>query len=262
MYNTVLRTIHSSKDFHMKNMKITVAYDGTNYYGWQKQDGYRTVEGSILRAIDKVMHRDVRLATAGRTDKGVHAYGQVFNFKVADNYTEDNVRRGLNSFLTEDEILITKVEEVDDYFHSRFSAKGKHYRYILNTDRLMHPMYRNYKGNTIHKLDLEKMREGAKLLVGHHDFQSFTNSKPDEPINTMRTIDSLEITQDGDDFIFDIKAESFLRNMVRIIVGTLHEVGRGKRDLVWLENAIKKADRTSAGPTISAAGLYLIEVYY
>ncbi|MDO5018180.1 MAG: tRNA pseudouridine(38-40) synthase TruA [Lagierella massiliensis] len=246
----------------MKNMKVTVSYDGSNYYGWQKQDGYRTVEKSILRAIKIVTKMDVKLATAGRTDKGVHAYGQVFNFFVPNNYTEDNVRRGLNSFLTEDEILITKVEEVSKDFHARFSAKGKYYKYILNNNRFMHPMYRNYKGNTIHNIDLELMRQGAKILIGHHDFQSFTNSKPSEPINTKRTLDSLEIFKEGEDFIFEFKAESFLRNMVRIIVGSLVEIGRGKKDLKWLEDAILKANRKTAGPTISPSGLYLMKVYY
>ncbi len=246
----------------MKNMKVTVAYDGSNYFGWQKQEGYKTVEGQVLRAIKIVTKQDVKLSTAGRTDKGVHAYGQVFNFFVPDNYSPDNIRRGLNSFLVDDEILIVKVEEVSKDFHARFSAKGKYYRYILNNNRLMHPMYRRYKGNTIYELDLEKMRQGAEVLLGHHDFQSFTNSKPDEPINTKRTLDSLTIQQKGHDFIFDFESESFLRNMVRIIVGSLVEVGRSKRDLDWLREALEKADRKAAGPTISPAGLYLMKVYY
>ncbi|WP_300411146.1 tRNA pseudouridine(38-40) synthase TruA [Lagierella sp.] len=246
----------------MKNMKVTVAYDGSNYFGWQKQDGYRTVEGQILKAIKSVTKEDVKLATAGRTDKGVHAYGQVFNFEVLDKYSTDNIRRGINSHLVDDEIVIQKVEEVPPDFHARFSAKGKYYRYILNNNRLMHPMFRRYKGNTIYELDVERMKEGAEILVGHHDFQSFTNSKPDEPINTKRTLDSIKISQKGHDFIFDFESESFLRNMVRIIVGSLVEVGRGKKDLDWLKEALIRTNRKAAGPTISPAGLYLMKVYY
>ncbi|QQK07187.1 tRNA pseudouridine(38-40) synthase TruA [Miniphocaeibacter halophilus] len=246
----------------MKNVKLIVQYDGSNYFGWQKQNGYKTVEGEILKAIKKLTGKDVILSTAGRTDKGVHAFGQVTNFFIDDKFTTDNIRRGLNTFLGEESIQITKVEEVEDCFHSRFSAKGKLYRYVLSNNRLMHPMYRNYKGYTPYKLDLNRIRYGSKILLGHHNFSSFTNAKIDEEINMNRTLDKIEVKEEKGDIIFYFEAESFLRNMVRIIVGSLIEVGRGKRDIDWLEKALLNCNRINAGPTISPNGLYLMKVYY
>lgn len=246
----------------MKNMKLTIQYDGSNYHGWQKQNDRKTVEGQVLRAIKILTKEDVILSTAGRTDKGVHAYGQVANFFVEDKYSTDNIRRGINSFLVDDDIQVVKVEEVDGYFHSRFSAKGKRYRYILNNDRLMHPKYRRYKGNIPYDLDIDKIKECSQILVGTHNFSSFTKNVIEDEVNLVRTIDSIKIEKEGYDIIFTFEAESFLRNMVRIIVGSLVEVGRGKRDVQWIEKALREHKRKNAGPTISPSGLYLMEVYY
>ena len=200
------------------------------------------------------------LSTAGRTDKGVHAFGQVTNFFIDDKYSADNLRRGINTFLGNESIQIVKVEEVDDFFHSRFSAKGKKYKYILNNDRLMHPMYRRYKGNIPYRLNHDKIREAIELLLGYHNFASFT--KAGEEVNMYRSINSIEIVENDYDLIFYFEAESFLRNMVRILVGSLVEIGREKRTLVWLEKALEEPNRLNAGPTISPYGLYLMEVFY
>lgn len=246
----------------MKNMKLTLQYDGSNYYGWQKQNDRITVEGQLLKAIKKLTGEDVKISTAGRTDKGVHAYGQVANFFVDDKFSTDNIRRGINSFLSCEDIQIIKVEEVDDYFHSRFSAKGKKYEYILNNEKYMHPKYRKYKGNTPYSLDISKIVEGAKILEGTHNFSSFTKNTIEDEVNLVRTINEITVTKTGPDIVFTFDAESFLRNMVRIIVGSLVEVGRGKRDLDWITNALDNHKRKNAGPTISPNGLYLMEVYY
>ena len=244
----------------MKNMKMTIQYDGSDYYGWQKQNDKKTVEGQILKAIKKLTGEDIILSTAGRTDKGVHAYGQVANFFIDDKFSTDNIRRGINTFLKNESIQIVKVEEMYDFFHSRFSAKGKIYKYVLNNDRLLHPMYRKYKGYVPYKLDVDAIKEASKILIGHHNFTSFT--KIEEEVNMNRTIDRISIEEKGKDIIFEFEAESFLRNMVRIIVGSLIEVGRGKRNIKWIEEAINSPNRLNAGPTISPNGLYLMEVYY
>ncbi len=244
----------------MKNMKMTIQYDGSEYFGWQKQNDRKTVEGEILKAIKKLTGKDVVLSTAGRTDKGVHAYGQVTNFFADDKFSADNIRRGINTYLKDESIQIVKVEEIYDFFHSRFSAKGKKYRYILNNDKLLHPMYRRYKGYTPYKLDIDKIVEGSKLLLGYHNFTSFT--KNEEEVNMNRSIDRIDIYREDCDIVFNFEAESFLRNMVRIIVGSLIEIGRGKRDISWLKKAIEEPSRLNAGPTITPNGLYLMEVYY
>ncbi|WP_100065058.1 tRNA pseudouridine(38-40) synthase TruA [Miniphocaeibacter massiliensis] len=244
----------------MKNIKLTLEYDGSNYYGWQKQDNLITIEGQVQKAINYLLSEDIDIIAAGRTDRGVHAYGQVINIRVKNNVTNKSLLTGINHYLTKDQIQVVKVEEAREDFHSRFSAKGKMYKYILNNEQFMHPAFRNYKGHIPYYLDLNKILECSKLFLGRHNFTSF--SKNTEKVNPIRQIDKLEIHKEGNDIIFYFEAESFLRNMIRIIIGSLVEVGRGKRDINWIKNAFKEKNRVFAGPTIAASGLYLMEIYY
>ncbi|MDL2310536.1 tRNA pseudouridine(38-40) synthase TruA [Peptostreptococcaceae bacterium OttesenSCG-928-C18] len=244
----------------MKNMKLTIEYDGSGYYGWQKQNGLKTVEGQINIAVDNLLLKHTDITASGRTDRGVHSYGQVANIFVEDNICENSLLTGINHYLSEEDIQVIKVEEVGEKFHSRFSAKSKLYKYVLCNEKFMHPRYRKYKGHIPYYLDFEKIVESSKLFLGEHDFSTFC--KNTEKVNPVRCIDRLDIYKEKNDIIFYFEAESFLRNMIRIIIGTLVEVGRGKRDIDWIKQGFMQKNRVFAGPTISPGGLYLMEVYY
>lgn len=185
---------------------------------------------------------------------------QVAHFKTNKNHPLKQIVSGLNHYLSPG-VQITKAEEMEDDFHSRFSAKSKTYRYYLRRERYLHPMYRNYRGHWYGFLDVEKMKEGAEILLGTHDFSSFQTQK-EETINPVRTLDVLTITEDKNEIIFEFQGESFLHNMVRTIVGSLLEIGKGKKDVDWLEEVLDKKDRQSAGPAVAAGGLYLWEIKY
>lgn len=244
----------------MRNIKLTIQYDGSLFYGWQLQKHLPSVQGALVDAIEELFLEKVELKGAGRTDVGVHALGQVANFKTNKNHELYHIITGINHFLVPG-IQVRKAEEVDLRFHSRFSAISKTYRYYLSTERYMHPIYRKYKGNWWGPIDIEKMVEASKILLGTHDFTSFQNNKEEE-INYIRTIDTLEIYPEGKDIVFVFEGESFLHNMVRILVGSLLEIGKGKRNKEWLEQAIIKRNRKAAGPAVSACGLYLWEIEY
>lgn len=244
----------------MRNIKLTIQYDGSYFYGWQYQKNLPSVQGSIMKALEDLFLEEIKLMGAGRTDVGVHAMGQVAHFKTRKNHKLPHIVTGLNHYLPIG-IQIIDAEEVGEDFHSRFSAKSKTYRYFLSRERYLHPIHKKYKGHYYGPLDVEKMREAGEFLKGTHDFTSFQTQKQPH-VNPVRTLDFLEITEEEQELVFEFHGESFLHNMVRNIVGSLVEVGKGKREPKWIQEVLEKKDRKSAAPTISAAGLYLWEIHY
>ena len=244
----------------MRNIKLIIEYDGTNYFGWQKQPDKITVQETIMNTIKEVTHEQVDLIGSSRTDSGVHAKGFVANFKTASKIPADRFREALNVKLPMD-IVIIKSEEVEDEFHSRYCAKGKTYSYtIYNNDRPL-AIARQYALYRKEKLNVEKMKEACQYIIGTHDFSCFKSSGGSAK-TSIRNVSELYITQEDNFLKVFITGNGFLYNMVRIIVGTLLDVGRGKIEPEEIENIILSKDRTKAGICVPAVGLVLEKVYY
>jgi len=243
----------------MRNIKLTIEYDGFNYKGWQKQPTEISIQEIIEDAIFKITRDKVKLEASGRTDKGVHAFGQTASFFTNSDIVEFKLMRGLNSVLPED-ISIRKVEEVNSEFHARYYAKGKSYKYIIYNSQVRSPIYRNNAYHVPYKLDMNKFRQNANMLIGTHDFTSFTSIKEGTD-NKIRTIYSIDIEQKDDIIELTFKGSGFLYNMIRIIVGTLVDVSRG-RIKSSIKEIIDAKNRKRAGITAPSHALYLMEVYY
>lgn len=244
----------------MKNIKLLIEYEGTNYSGWQRQIKRKTVQEEIEKAIKKLSREDVNLIASGRTDRGVHAKGQVANFRTHSKIPGENYKFALNMKLPED-IKILESCEVDFDFHSRFHAKGKRYKYVIYNGKMPRPLYRNFSYHVDWQLDLEEMQASADYFIGYHDFKTFMGRKTDVD-TTMRTIYNMEINRCGEFIEIIIDGKSFLRNMIRIIVGTLIFIGRGRIGKEELPEIMRGRDRILAGPTAPAQGLFLEKVYY
>lgn len=244
----------------MKNIKIVMEYEGTNYHGWQKQPEEISIQEVVESRISEVTQEEISLIGSGRTDSGVHALAQVGNFHTRSKIPARNFKKILNSMLPED-IKIIDSKEVGRDFHARFSADMKEYKYIIYNNRQPRPLYRNYSYHVIEEIDIAKMIEASKLFIGRKDFKSFmaTDSLVD---TTVRTISDIDIEVDGDFIEIRFMGKSFLRHMIRIIVGTLVYVGVGKIELDEVEGIIAARDRLLAGITAPAQGLYLKKVYY
>ena len=235
-------------------------YDGTTYHGWQVQPNLPTIQGTIEAAIRKVAQHDVDVVGAGRTDAGVHALGQVAHFSTSSRLTAEEWHRALNGLLPAD-IAVLAVEQVPEMFHARFSAKSKLYRYQILTRVHRSALSRSKVLHYSYPLDLGSMQEAAHALVGTHDFSSFQGS-PTDTDNPVCTIARLTIERFGDEIRFEVEANRFLKQMARNIVGTLLEVGRGKLKVGEAAEILAAKDRTKAGPTAPAHGLYLVRVDY
>ncbi len=244
----------------MPTFKLTLEYDGTNYHGWQIQPNLPTIQGTIEAAIRKVAQHDVDVIGAGRTDAGVHALGQVAHFSTTSQLMAEEWHRALNGLLPPD-IAVLAVEQVPEAFHARFSAKSKLYRYQILTRVHRSALSRSKVLHYPHPLDLAAMQEAARALVGTHDFSSFQGS-PTDTDNPVCTITHLTIEQFGDEIRCEVEANRLLKQMVRAIVGTLLEVGRGKLKAGDVAAILAAKDRTKAGPTAPAHGLYLVRVDY
>lgn len=248
----------------MRNIKLTIEYDGTNYCGWQIQKSnikIKTIQGTIEGALKNILQENVKLIASGRTDAGVHAKGQVANFRTQSLLPVDSIKRALNSILPE-EIRIKDVSEVDKSFHSRFSVRSKIYRYTIWQDSYCPPLSRFY-ATLIHcKLNLSSMRTAARYLIGCYDFRAFQTNATSYCNNTKRTIKNIKITKDGGFIYIDIEADGFLYNMVRSIAGTLIEVGRGYLRHTDIKRILESRDRRNAGPSAPCHGLCLMEVRY
>lgn len=243
----------------IRNIKLTVSYDGSKFSGWQRQKDRRSVQEELNKAINKVTRRQTRVISAGRTDAGVHALGQVVNFLTTINSPASAIKHQLEPFLPDD-IVVIASEEVDLNFHSRFSAKKKTYRYLLNNAEPFYPMYRDYKEHVRYELDVDKMREAASYFIGRHDFKAFMKYGAD--INTVRHIEKIDIFTKKDDLILEFTAESFLHNQIRIMVGALVDVGRGKYEPDHIKDLLEEKNRLKAGKTYPSRGLYLVKIEY
>lgn len=244
----------------MRNIKVKIEYDGKNFNGWQKQPDKLNIQGEIERAIFEVTGEQTDVIASGRTDAGVHSLGQTANFKIENEMPIDKIPLAINSKLKKT-IRIQTAEEVDERFHSRYSCKGKKYRYIINNAPIESALYRDYELHISQKLDIEKMREAIKYFIGEHDFSAFKSSGTSSK-NSVREIYSAEIIDDGARLKIELTGNGFLYNMVRIISGTLVEVGMGKIEPKQIPEIIESKDRGMAGRTLPPQGLYLVEVYY
>lgn len=247
---------------NLRRMKAVIAYDGTDFSGYQAQPGKRTVQSEIENVL-AIMHKGekVRVFASGRTDARVHATGQVIHFDTPLSIPSDKYQMALNAQLPGD-VRILEMEEVDQDFHARFSAKGKRYRYKWNCEEVQSPFKRNYTVETRgRKPDVNKMEEGAEYLVGTHDFTSFcAASTPVE--DKVRTIYSIHFEWHDQELHMVIEGNGFLYNMVRIIAGTLWEVGIGKREPESIKEILEAKNREMAGTTAPPHGLYLEKVFY
>ena len=244
----------------MRNIKLTIEYDGKDFKGWQKQPNKPNIQGEIERAIYNITKEEVDLIGSGRTDAGVHALAQVANFKTNSNIPIEKLALAINSQL-KNSIIIKKAEEVDERFHSRYNAKHKTYRYIINNSPCGTAIYRNLEYCFPIKLDVAKMQEAAKYFEGEHDFKAFKSSGTSAK-NSVRTIYNASVKQEGEKIIIELTGNGFLYNMVRIISGTLLDVGLQKIKPEEIKNIIEEKDRKKAGKTLPAHGLYLVEVKY
>ncbi len=244
----------------MRNIKLTIEYDGKCYNGWQKQPDKLNIQGEIEKAIYNITKEKVELIGSGRTDAGVHALGQVANFKTNSNIPIEKIPLAINSQL-KSSIIIKSAEEVDERFHSRYNAKHKTYRYIINNSKTGTALYRNLQYCFPIKLDVEKMKEASKFFEGEHDFKAFKSSGTSAK-NSVRTIYKAVVKEEGENIIIELTGNGFLYNMVRIISGTLLDVGLGKINPSEIPDIINSKDRQRAGKTLPAHGLYLVEVLY
>jgi len=244
----------------MRNFKITIQYDGTDYHGWQIQPNGRTIQGELTRAVSLLEHRPVTIYGAGRTDAGVHAEGQVANFFLDRDVECRVLRDAINGNLDRD-IRIVIVDTVGEEFNARNSATSKVYRYRIWTDDVVSPFARRYVSHHRGRLDVDSMRKGAAHLIGTHDFTAFTVLDSDVEDHT-RSLSTLQIEETANEISIIAIADGFLRYMVRAIAGTLIDVGRGKRTAASVGAALESRERANAGPTAPACGLTLVRVDY
>ena len=244
----------------MKNIKLILEYDGTNYSGWQRQKNSITIQQKIEEAIFKLTKEKVELIGSSRTDSGVHAKGFVANFKTNSTIPGEKFREALTSKLPDD-IVIIKSEEVDENFHSRYSSIGKTYCYTILNRRVPSAINRNYSYFYRGKLNVDAMKEACNHFIGKHDFKGF-RSLGSSVKTSIRTITELYIESKDDYINIYISADGFLYNMVRIIVGTLIFVGTGKINHLEIPEIIKSGDRKKAGKCVPPTGLFLEKVFY
>lgn len=244
-----------------RKIKLVIAYDGTAYHGWQRQQNVLTLQQVFEERLEKMLGRPIRVFASGRTDAGVHALGQVVHFTTRSRLDPGVVQKGLNSLLPDD-IFVREAGYVGEDFHARYSARCKRYEYhILNTI-IPDIFQRRYVWHIRKKLDNEKIRRGLSLVLGEHDFSAFRSSGSGNR-NPVRTMYHTELIEgDGGLVRILMQADGFLRHMVRNLVGTLVEVGLGKMTVEKFGTVLKSGDRRMAGPKAPAHGLFLVEVHY
>lgn len=248
----------------MRWLKLTIAYDGTHYAGWQIQPGQPTVQDTLERTLHKITGEEIRTVASGRTDSGVHALGQVVSLRTTSRLATHVLRRALNAELPED-IAALSVEEAPEGFHALRDAIKKRYRYFIHDGPVREIFRRRYTWRWHIRLDEAAMHRAAQALLGRHDFCSFQSAGA-ERASTVRTISDICVMRgrEGreDEISIDVEADGFLYNMVRAIVGTLCEVGRGSQSEDWPRQVVLAADRKQAGPTAPPQGLFLVNVDY
>lgn len=245
----------------MTRFKLTLEYDGSDYVGWQRQDNGETIQSVLEDAARSFTGEKIVVHGAGRTDAGVHALGQVAHIDVPQDRSADTVLDALNHFLREVPIVVLNAEAMDDTFHARFSATGRHYRYRILNRR---PRPATTRGNVWWvpvPLDADAMKDAAQELIGEHDFTSFraTLCQAKSPV---KTLDRLDVFRDGEEIVVEASARSFLHHQVRNLVGTLSLVGKGRWTRQDVADARDARERSAGGPTAPASGLYLVRVDY
>lgn len=248
----------------MRTFKLTLAYDGTDFAGWQWQPKQRTIQGELQATLKRITQEEIKCIASGRTDAGVHALGQVVSVDSETCLAPDVLCRALNAELPED-MLVFEVVEAPPRFHAQRDAIRKRYRYVVEDGRLPDLFDRKYVWHVYQRLDVEAMKEAARPLVGTHDFASYETSGS-QRLSTVRTIYDLLVERRQaeltDRVVMEVEADGFLYNMVRNIVGTLVAVGKGKQPIGWPAAALEKRDRREAGMTAPAQGLFLVGVEY
>ncbi len=245
----------------MRNIKLLIEYDGTNYYGWQVQPNGLTVQEVIEKKIEIMTKQKVRLVASGRTDSGVHALDQVANFQTTSLIPPDAFLRGLNSLLPPD-IVVKSLEEVGPEFHAQLKARRKTYCYWILNRPLPSALYRHYSWHLPLPLNIEAMQNASRFLIGRKDFSSFQGAHPDSS-KTVREVYKAEWSRKDPSFlVFSIEADGFLKHMVRTIVGTLADVGKGRTSVEDFQRILEARNRRQAGMTAPPQGLFLVKVQY
>lgn len=245
----------------MRWLKLTVAYDGTDFAGWQVQPERRTVQGALETAWREITGEDIRLTASGRTDSGVHAEGQVAGLSTQSAIPCEKLRAAMNAKLADD-VVVCQVEAAPNNFHATHDALRKTYRYQIHNSRVPPLFDRRFVWQVpACELDTDAMGQGGAALVGRHDFACF-ESTGSERASTVRTITQLEVRRSGERIDIEVTGDGFLYNMVRTIAGTLVEIGRGAQSAEWVTEVLASRDRCQAGPTAPASGLVLANVQY
>lgn len=243
---------------HRRTFCLTIEYDGTDFYGWQVQPNRRTVQGVLQEKLGSILDQSVKLVAAGRTDTGVHALGQVASFEAKTRHGAETLERALNGLLPED-VGVSSVCQVPAGFHARFDALWRRYRYRISRRRK--PLESKHVWFVHYALDVERMRRGTDLLLGEHDFRSFCSVDASEG-SYLSDVHWCRWAEHEDEIWFEIEADRFLHGMVRTIVGTSVDVGRGKVPPARMKEILEARDRRAAGMTAPACGLYLLSVAY
>ena len=243
-----------------KNYKLTIAYDGTRFFGWERQPDRETIQGKLESVLEKLCGAPVDVIGAGRTDAGVHARAMVASVRLDVKESCEEIRDYMNRYLP-DAIAVREVKEAGERFHARYNAIGKTYRYTCFVGDVKPVFDRRYVTMLDYKVDVEKMRQAAAILTGEHDFRSFCGN-PRMKKSTVRLVDSITIEQNKDRIHFTFHGTGFLQNMVRILVGTMLEVGRGYWEADYVQTVLDAKDRKLAGPTAPPEGLCLMKVDY
>ncbi len=245
----------------MRNIRLLIEYDGKDFNGWQKQPNKLNIQGEIERAIMEITKEEkIDLIASGRTDAGVHALGQIANFKTNSTIPVEKIAMAINSQVKKS-IVIKSAEEVDEKFHSRYNCKQKTYRYVINNSETGSAIYRNLEYHYPIKLDVNKMKEAVKYFEGEHDFKAFRASGTGSK-TSVRKIYKADVYQQDERIYIELTGSGFLYNMVRIVAGTLIDVGNGKINVDDVSKIIEQGDRTKAGKTLPPQGLFLMKVDY
>lgn len=242
------------------NYKLVIQFEGSKYSGWQKQAKTDlTIQGKLEKILKKKFNKSIQVIGCSRTDSGVHAIKYVANFTLNESIDESDLKQFFNSYLPED-IVVKEVKLVNDRFHARYNTTSKTYLYKIDNLEFANVFTRKYAWHIASELDILKMKTASSLLVGTHDFKGFTNKAKNK--NTIRTINSIDINSENGFISIKIDGSSFLLNMVRILVGTLKEIGEGTRDIESINNIFETGDRELSGERAPAKGLHLLDVNY
>jgi tRNA pseudouridine38-40 synthase len=244
----------------MRNIMLTLCYDGTEFHGWQRQPGRRTVQQTLEEAVERLTGVRPITTASGRTDAGVHALGQVVHFFTPSRHSPEVFLKALNALLP-GQVRVLAVQEVSQAFHATLDAKSKRYRYEIDNSAVANPFQSRYSWHVFHRLDTRAMSRAASALLGRHDFRSFETDWPNRT-SSVRTVFDLVVARNDHRVTIEVEADGFLYNMVRAIVGTLVLVGSGKRPESWVGEVLRAESRVTAGPTAPPQGLFLVSVRY